>query len=307
MNGYPGYNGAWGSLTESGNTNSSVIVECPRDCHLMEKPLEKSAETASVILAAGRGSRMEGFEGNKTLLPLVSGDSPHKGSRPILLQILSSLPSGPKAVVVNYKKEDVMEATRGLDLTYCQQPKLNGTGGALLAARPFLESQDCNELIITMGDVPLVKKSTYKTLLKSLKDNSFVVLGFCPESRKQYGVLEIQGDQVKRIIEWKYWKTYPEKRQQDFRICNSGIYAARKADLLRYLLVLASRPHKVQKEIDGRMCEVEEFFITDLVKYMRDGGLPVGYVIAEDEEEVIGVDDLSALKIAQEIFLAKYC
>ncbi len=31
MNGYPGYNGAWGSLTESRNTNSSVIVERPHD------------------------------------------------------------------------------------------------------------------------------------------------------------------------------------------------------------------------------------------------------------------------------------
>lgn len=250
---------------------------------------------------------MKGFKGNKTLLPLVPGRSLHEGSRPILLQILNALPSGPKAVVVNYKKEDVIEVTSGLDLAYCQQPKLNGTGGALLATRPFLESQDCDELIITMGDVPLVKKSTYKTLVKSLRDKCFVVLGFCPESKKQYGVLEIQGDHVERIIEWKYWKTYPKKRQQDFRICNSGIYAARKADLLRYLLVLASRPHKVHKEIDGIISVVDEFFITDLVKYMHDGGMPVGYVIAEDEEEVIGVDDLSALKIAQDIFRAKYC
>jgi len=60
--------------------------------------------TASLILAAGRGSRMEGFEGNKTLLPLVPEKSPFEGKQPILLHILNSLPVGPRAVVVNHKR-----------------------------------------------------------------------------------------------------------------------------------------------------------------------------------------------------------
>lgn len=264
--------------------------------------MKKGTKIASLILAAGRGSRIKEFDGNKTLLPLVPGRSALEGSRPILLQILNSLPCGPKAIVVNYKKEDVIEDTRDHGLTYCEQPELNGTGGALLAARPFLEKQDCNQFIITMGDVPFVRRSTYSTLVRNLKDKVLVLLGFCPKSKKQYGALETDGNQVRRIIEWNYWKTYSEKRQQGFRIFNSGIYAARKDDLLRYLMVLASMPHKVQKEIDGRMNEVEEYFITDLVDIMSSDGLPVGYVVAEDEEEVMGVDDLYALIKAQEVF-----
>ena len=109
-----------------------------------------------MILAAGRGSRMKEFDGNKTLLPLISEESPYKGRHPILLQILSSLPDGPKALVVNYQKEAVMEATRDFYPTYCEQPELNGTGGGLLSARSFLERQDCDQLIVTMGDVPFV-------------------------------------------------------------------------------------------------------------------------------------------------------
>jgi bifunctional UDP-N-acetylglucosamine pyrophosphorylase/glucosamine-1-phosphate N-acetyltransferase len=267
--------------------------------------LEKDTRTASMILAAGRGSRMKGFTGNKTLLPLVPEGTPYEGSHPILIQLLSSLPSGPKAVVVNYRKEDILEATRGLDLTYWVQPKLNGTGGALLAARPFLERQNCENLIITMGDVPLVTKGTYRALVEALKDRSLVVLGFCPESKKQYGMLEIETDQVQKIIEWKYWKPYSGQRQRALRVCNSGIYAARRQDLLYYLSILASRPHRVHKEIGGRLSEVEEFFITDLVEYIFNDGLSVGYVIAENEDEVMGVDDLPALLKAQEIFRAK--
>jgi len=263
--------------------------------------LEANAKTASLILAAGRGSRMKGFDGSKTLLPLVPGKSHFEGSDPILMEILNNLPSGPKAVVVNHRKEEVMKATRKYDLTYCEQPVLNGTGGALLAARKFLEAQECDHLIITMGDVPLVQSSTYRGLVKTLKSTSLAVLGFRPKQKKQYGVLEIKGGKVLKIIEWKYWKTYPKEKQEALQICNSGIYAARKDDLIHYLSVLASRPHMVHKEINGSPNEVEEFFITDIVEYMCDDGLPVGYVIG-DENEVMGVDDLPAIKKAQELF-----
>lgn len=268
--------------------------------------MEPRQKIASVILAAGRGSRMEGFNGNKTLLPMVAEGSPYEGSHPILLHILKSLPNGPKALVVNYKKKAVIDATQDLNLNYCEQPELNGTGGGLLAARSFLEKQDCDQLIITMGDVPFVKEATYKALIKSLRYNSLVVLGFHPESKKRYGALEIKGSKVCKIIEWKYWIKYPEEKQQAFHVYNSGIYATRKETLLRYLLVLASRPHIVQKEIDGELREVQEYFITDLVEYMHDDGLSVGFVISEDEEEVMGIDDLPALIKAQEIYRDKY-
>ena len=119
-------------------------------------------ECASLIMAAGRGSRMKSFGGNKTLLPLKAGASQTEGEEPILIHILNRLPSGPKAIVVNYKKEDIFDTTRDLDLVYCEQPCLNGTGGALLAARDFIKDIDAKKLIITMGDVPFVKAETYR-------------------------------------------------------------------------------------------------------------------------------------------------
>ena len=261
-----------------------------------------SQKTASLILAAGRGSRMKGFDGNKNLLPLISDESPFKGSHPILLHILSNLPPGPKALVVNYKKEDLVLATRSIEISYYEQPLLNGTGGALIAAREFLETQNYDRMIITMGDVPFVSSATYLNLVEGLKANNLMVLGFRPSDKKQYGVLETEGVNVRRIIEWEYWKTYPEERQRQLQICNSGIYAARKDDLVQYLGILEKRPHTVRKERRGKLVEVEEFFITDLVELMQDDGLNVGYALAEQENEVMGVDDLPSLLRAQEIF-----
>lgn len=259
-------------------------------------------QTASVILAAGRGTRMEGFDGNKTLLPLTPHGSPFEGTHPILVHILQSLPQGPKAVVVHHRKEAVVALTQPFGVNYCEQERLNGTGGALLAARLFIAAADADHLIITMGDVPLVKRTTYGQLTRRLEESHFVVLGFRPRHKRQYGVLEIDGDRVKRITEWKYWKGYPPERQAHLQICNSGIYAASRVHLMPYLDLLASRPHRVRKIIDGEPREVEEFFITDLVQYMADDGRRVDFEVVSDEKEVLGVDDRQALVEAQAIF-----
>ena len=267
--------------------------------------MQKELKTASIIFAAGKGSRMKGCEGNKTLLPLIAGSSPFEGRYPILLHIIESLPPGPKALVINHGKEEIIELTSSIDLTYCEQPILNGTGGALLASRGFMEKCDCDRLLITMGDVPLVRPSTFERLLKVLEECEMAVLGFRPEDKKEYGVLEIDNDSVRRIIEWKYWSLYPEEDQKRFEICNSGIYAARKNDLIRFLDILETRPHNVLKERDGRIIEVEEFFITDLIEIMNNEGLMTGYAVAEDEDEVMGVDDMQSLIKVQEKFSKK--
>ena len=253
-------------------------------------------------MAAGRGSRMQGFDGNKTLLPLVPSDTPQRGSRPILRHNLANLPAGPMGLVVHHQKSAVKAVTCDLKVCYCNQPQLNGTGGALLAARRFLESLDSEYVIITMGDVPFVLRQTYVSLTERLSASQLMVLGFCPPDKKQYGVLEIEGDRVRRITEWKYWKDYPSARQAALAICNAGIYAVRRHDLVSYIPHLARRPRKVIKQINGRPTAVEEFFITDLVEYMVKDGLAVGYALTSNADETMGVDDLASLESAQRIY-----
>jgi bifunctional UDP-N-acetylglucosamine pyrophosphorylase/glucosamine-1-phosphate N-acetyltransferase len=260
------------------------------------------SEIASIIMAAGRGSRMTGYDGNKTLLPLLPGNSIFEGDHPILLYLLKNLPVGQKALIVNHCKKDVMAATCNLDIIYCEQPILNGTGGAILAARSFIESLSCSKFIITMGDVPFVQKATYMQLVLQLETLDLVILGFCPDDKKQYGVLETRDGLVRKITEWKYWKDYPEEKQAALTICNSGIYAVRKKALENYLPVMASRPQIVHKEINGKTTPIKEFFITDLIEYMVEDGQSVGYLLAQDESETMGVDDYTALQKAQAIF-----
>jgi bifunctional UDP-N-acetylglucosamine pyrophosphorylase/glucosamine-1-phosphate N-acetyltransferase len=247
---------------------------------------------------------MTGYEGNKTLLPLMPGNSSFEGSHLILHHLISNLPEGPKTLIVNHCKKDVMAATGHLDIAYCEQPVLNGTGGALLAARSFIEAQSCSKFVITMGDVPFVQKDTYLRLVQQLEFFDLVIVGFCPDDKKQYGVLETQDDLVRKITEWKYWNDYSKEKQAALTICNSGIYAAKKDILKKYLPVMASRPQIVYKEIKGKTTPIEEFFITDLVEYLVDDGKSVGYILAEDENETMGIDDHDALLKAQAMFKA---
>ena len=51
-----------------------------------------------------------------------------------------------------------------------------------------------------------------------------------------------------------------------------------------------------------RIGVVEEYFITDLVELLNNDGLKVGFTLAEQEHEVMGIDTHEDLVAAQGIF-----
>jgi bifunctional N-acetylglucosamine-1-phosphate-uridyltransferase/glucosamine-1-phosphate-acetyltransferase GlmU-like protein len=256
---------------------------------------------ASIIFAAGKGSRMTGYEGNKTLLPLIPFGSLYEGEYPLLHHVLHSLPPGPKGIVVHHCSEDVRRATEALGVSYIFQETTNGTGGALLASRPFLEAEGEECVIITMGDVPLIRGTTYRRIVESLELHSMVVLASMPENKGQYGMLEMDGTRVVRIVEWKYWREFSAERMAALKYCNGGVYAVRRSVLLPYIDRLSKQPHHVRKQRGDLWVTVEEYFLTDLVELMSGDGLSVGMLPAP-EEEVMGVDNPESLKRAQEAF-----
>ncbi|ROQ89876.1 NTP transferase domain-containing protein [Desulfosoma caldarium] len=261
---------------------------------------ERSRTAASLILAAGKGSRMIGYDGNKTLLPLrPTAHNPYEGSRPMLVEVLENLPLGPKGIVVHHRAEDVRRATSSLGCTYIFQPVTDGTGGALLAARPFLKNLEEKAVIITMGDVPLIRPLTYFRLLEGLRTAHMNVLAFHPEDSAQYGKLEVHEKRVQRIVEWQYWRTMEGRMQQ--APCNAGVYAVDRTVLLEGIEALAQRPHEVRKKRNGRWVVIQEYFLTDLTEIFNAKGLTVTFLLAEPWE-VMGVDTPEALAEVQKIY-----
>jgi bifunctional N-acetylglucosamine-1-phosphate-uridyltransferase/glucosamine-1-phosphate-acetyltransferase GlmU-like protein len=244
---------------------------------------------------------MKGYAGNKTLLPLIPEKSRFEGSRPLISEVLDNLPAGPKGIVVNYHAEDVRRVTEGQGISFIYQPVMNGTGGALLAARSFLDSADADRVIITMGDVPLIRPATYRRQMELPGRHELTLLGFESKHRAQYGMIEMEGGRVIRIVEWKYWKDFPLDRQSRLRYCNAGVYAAKKTTLLSYMDQMQKRPHVVRKQHDGEWLATEEYFLTDIAEMMSQDGLLVGMTPAP-EEEVVGVDTPESLEAVQKLF-----
>jgi len=264
----------------------------------MAMTVSREPQAVSIVFAAGKGTRMLGYAGNKTLLPLIPGNSAYDGDRPLLLEVLANLPPGPIGIVVNHRAADIIRATEGLSVTHIHQQTTNGTGGALLAARGFLENTSEDAAVITMGDVPLIRKPTYEKLIERLDYLKLGILAFEPREKARYGMLEMDGENVRRIVEWKYWHAYSAERQAGLRFCNAGVYAVRRSILLPYLDRLADQPHQVQKQQGEEWVTIQEYFLTDLVELMSNDGLPVGCVLAM-EEEVGGVDTPEALQKVQ--------
>lgn len=268
-------------------------------------------EVASLVLAAGKGTRMVGYSSCKALLPLIpSGHSIYEGDRPFILEILDQLPQGPKAIVIHHDGENVKRVVKQYLVpdrhpVFIWQPELNGTGGAVLAARDFLHGVSSTSCLITMADVPLIRSSTYKKLVNEVNEAEIAgsLLAFRARDKAQYGCLVVTGNRVKDIVEWKYWKDFDPERQKALELCNAGVYVFRRDILLELLPDLAKKPHIVQKTVKGRTIILKELFLTDIVALMVQKNLTVTFIEA-DENEVMGIDTPEQLKIAQEIYRA---
>ncbi len=265
--------------------------------------LVSTATACSLILAAGRGTRMKGYKGNKALLPLIPEEGPFVGKRPFIEEILDNLPKGPKGIVVHHDKEALIVALGGKEVSFIEQPVLNGTGGALLCAKGFLEGCGSDNVIVTMGDVPLVRCETFLRLLEELLRFDMVALGFLPQSRRQFGLFITEGENLREIVEWKYWKDWDSTQIDKYPICNSGIYAFRRQVILQLLPELEKNPHEVRKEIDGKIVSFTEYFLTDIVSISYKKGFRTGYKVVNNPYEVTGVDDPDSLKIIQALYL----
>src|SRR6266850_7103465 len=125
----------------------------------------------AVILAAGRGTRMQGLtaEAPKPMLPA--------GGRPILERLLERLIEAgytEALIVTGYRAESIEDYFRGyrLPLRFVRQSTINGTATAALLARDFVGSDD---FLLTYGDI-LTGASCYRDILETLRPEVEAVL-----------------------------------------------------------------------------------------------------------------------------------
>ncbi|MFO7711092.1 MAG: sugar phosphate nucleotidyltransferase [Candidatus Woesearchaeota archaeon] len=141
----------------------------------------------AVILAAGKSTRMYPLTLTrpKPMLPLL--DSTLLAHNLFQLQGLVE----EVLVVVNYKKEH-FSAPPYLPITFIEQEKVNGTGSALNAARPYLEDR----FIVLNGD-DLYHHNDLKRLIRQ----HYAILVSKVMHPRRYGIIATQGNMVTSLIE----------------------------------------------------------------------------------------------------------
>ncbi|MEM9637065.1 MAG: NTP transferase domain-containing protein, partial [Pseudomonadota bacterium] len=155
-------------------------------------------KTALVILAAGKGTRMNS-DLPKVLHPLAGA--------PLLIHAMqagASLAPEHTVVVAGHGAELVRKAVLEHDETaqVVEQAEQLGTGHAAAQARDILKDFD-GTVIVLFGDTPFVRPETLDAMITAQSTHDVVILGFEAADPGRYGRLVMQGDSLERIVEFK--------------------------------------------------------------------------------------------------------
>ena len=235
-----------------------------------------SRNIAVVVLAAGKGTRMKS-DLHKVLHPIAG--------RPMLLHLLGAaqtLSPERTVVVTGAGREQVEAAVAPLGAKIAVQAEQLGTGHAVMQAEAALAGFD-GDVLILYGDVPLVRAETMRAMIDRLNAAdapSVVVLGFRPADPGAYGRLIVgEGtDRLEKIVEFKD----ASAEERAVTLCNTGLMAARSADLFSLLAKL------------GNDNAAGEYYLTDVVELSGKAA-----VIEADAGEVTGVNSRGELAMVE--------
>ncbi len=241
-------------------------------------------KTAAIVLAAGKGSRMESAQ------PKVMHEIAGRPLIQLLMATLDDMNLERLAVVIGGDMEEVAEAVAPRR-TVIQAQRL-GTGHAVMAAREVMEGFD-GDVLILYGDTPLISSRTLRRMMDALHaplhvDGSVpavVVLGFRPADPGVYGRLIMgTGDSLKAIVE--AGDATPGQLAVD--LCNSGVMAVDGAVLFGLLGSIENNNAK------------GEFYLTDIVSMARSDSLTCA-VVEGPAWELIGINSRAELAEAEAI------
>lgn len=238
-----------------------------------------TGETAALILAAGKGTRMNS-KLPKALHPVAG--------RSMVGHVLAALEplNLARVVVVAGPDMKVLEEAVAPHRTAIQTVQ-KGTAHAVGAARDALSDIAVDTVLVLYGDTPLIQTDTLQDMLRERADGaSIVVLGFRTDDTEGYGRVICDPDgNVNAIVEDR--DATPEQKSID--LCNSGVMAIDG----RIIFSLIDRV--------GNDNAKNEYYLTDLIGLARAEGLRCRLVEA-DADELMGVDSRLALAEAESVW-----
>ncbi len=224
-----------------------------------------------VILAAGKGTRM------KSPLPKVLHTLAGRPMIGWLLETVEQL-APDRILVVTGPDMPALEQAVKPHKTVVQETR-NGTGGALKVALPLLEGFD-GDVLVLLGDAPLLGLATLKGLIETRRHAGIAVLGARLQDPFGYGRLILGPDHaVRRIVEEK--DATREERAID--VVNAGAFCIDGARLAGWV------------EKIGNDNAAGEYYLTDLPAIAAYDGVETKAYLARDPAEMMGCNSRADL------------
>ncbi|MBC8455988.1 NTP transferase domain-containing protein [bacterium] len=238
----------------------------------------------TIILAAGKGTRMEGD------LPKVL----HRvGGIPMVAHVINTarlIGSDRIIVVIGYRSELVRSNLANLDVDFVVQKKQFGTGHAVLSAQE--KSSREGTILVLSGDVPLLSKNTLEKLLQihySVRVAGAVLSGICADPTGYGRIVRSEDGALEKIVEEKD-ATIEEKKIQEV---NAGIYTFQSQKLWKFL----PKVKNLNKQ--------NEYYLPDIFSLFRQAGEKMGICLMDDFSEASGVNTAQQLKKINEVYHKK--
>lgn len=239
--------------------------------------------TAVVILAAGKGTRMQSD------LPKVLHEI---AGAPMLVHAMKSaqtLDPDRMIVVAGHGAELVEAAAKDYnpEVEVVLQSEQLGTAHAVDQAKALLSSYE-GDILVLYGDTPFISPKTMEDIAQARETADLVVLGFEAVDPGRYGRLVTQGDALVKIVEFKD----ASEEERAITLCNSGVMSANAAALFEMISQIEN------KNASG------EYYLTDCVEIAVSSGKSAT-VVRCLEEETLGVNSRPQLAEAEALFQSK--
>jgi bifunctional UDP-N-acetylglucosamine pyrophosphorylase/glucosamine-1-phosphate N-acetyltransferase len=234
-----------------------------------------------VVLAAGKGTRM------KSSLPKVLHSIGGKPMVQHIIDTVNKLGATNIHLVYGHGREQLQEKLSHNDLSWCLQDKQLGTGHAVQQAVPHIK--DNEDVLILVGDAPLIKESTLQKLIAVKKEADLALLTVELENPTGMGRIIRQGEQVTAIVEHKD----ATEQQRQIKETNTGMMIMGGKDLKRWLSALNNN------NAQG------EFYLTDVIEMAAKEGKSIHASQPSSAIEVEGINNRVQLASIERAYQAE--
>ncbi|HET6273906.1 MAG TPA: NTP transferase domain-containing protein [Bacteroidota bacterium] len=246
-----------------------------------------NSNLAVVIMAAGKGTRMNNPDMAKVMYPI--------NGKPLVEHVVDlalQLKSSRTVVIVGWKRESVIDylRTTGKPAVCVEQVPQLGTGHAVMQAEKSL-ADFTGDVLVLSGDVPLLSFATTRSLIEHHRKEgaiATVLTAVLPDATGYGRMIRNPHGDVTGIVEHKD----ATEEQRQIREINSGIYVFDKLRLFEGLQHIT--PSNLQ----------QEYYLTDVFEYFWKNDLKVCAIATPDSREIQGINTPQQLEDAREAMAA---